>query len=328
MSSNIEIPIVNAILCDKPNGTTCIIVKTNEQVNNIVGLLNHEGIKAKAIQSNEGFSLSDLCEIRDFLEQIEQGQSATVDADAWNDAKNYIRNKYSVSNNLDNVLRLIKDFENINSRNKYKADFRHFVVESKLEDFITQDSTILVSTIHQTKGRQFDNVYLALDEYFTMSDEEYRKIYVAITRAKTNLHIQYVGDYFDDIKCYGLKANENKENYEKPNRITLSLSHKDIALGYFAYHQREINSLRSGQVLNMDNEGCFVGKYHILKFSKSFMQKIQDLSDRGYTLSKATVNHIVYWYPKDMNKENQKENEIKIILPNLEFKKEMENDRT
>ncbi|MDD4157670.1 MAG: AAA family ATPase, partial [Candidatus Cloacimonetes bacterium] len=41
-SSNIEIPIVNAILNDKPNGSTCIVVKTNEQVNNIVGLLNHE----------------------------------------------------------------------------------------------------------------------------------------------------------------------------------------------------------------------------------------------------------------------------------------------
>jgi ATP-dependent DNA helicase RecQ len=305
-SGNVEIPIVNAVLRDKPNGNTCIIVKKNEQVNNIVGLLNHEGLKAKAIQSNDGFDLDDLVEIREFLEQVEKGQSASIDADTWDEAKTFLRKKYAASSNIENVFRLIQAFENVNSRHKYKSDFHQFISESKLEDFITQDNTILVSTIHQTKGRQFDNVYLALNAYFKMRDEEYRELYVAITRAKSNLHIQYADDFFDDVKAYGLRTSIDRTNYEKPDRITLSVTFRNVALGFFSYRQREIDALRSGQVLRADNEGCFVGNTQILKFSKAFLEEIQKQESRGYVVSKATINHIVHWYPKDIPKEEQK----------------------
>ncbi len=321
VSNNIEIPVVNAVLADKPIGSTCIIVKTNEQVNNIVGLLNHEGINAKAIQSNDGFSLNDLVEIRAFLELVEKGQSASIDADAWDEAKTFLRRKYAASSNIENVFRLIKVFESINSRHKYKADFKHFISESKLEDFITQDNTVLVSTIHQTKGRQFDNVYLALDAYFKIADEEYRKIYVAITRAKSNLHIQYAGDLFDNIKTDCLTATIDQTNYEKPDRITLSLSLRNVALGYFSYRQNEIENLRSGMIMETSSEGCFKAGKQVLKFSKAFMEEIQKQQERGYIVSKAIINHIVFWYPKDIPKEQYKENEIKIVLPNLEFVK-------
>jgi len=318
-SRNVEMPLVNALMQDKPTGTTCVIVETNPEASNIVGLLNAQHIKAKIIQSNSDFNLTDLCEIRFFLDLVEKGTSASIDADTWDEAKVALRKKFSASSDLENVLKLIRDFENINIRTKYKVDFRQFVCESRLEDFVTQDNTILVSTIHQTKGREFDNVYLALSSYARMMDADFRAIYVAITRAKTNLRIQYVGKYLDDVMAFGLTRFIDNTKYEKPQRIVLSLSHKDVVLDSFVKMQGAIEDLRAGLELQASKEGCFYKGKQILKFSKAFIEKIETQEQAGYSISKAIINHIVYWYPKDIAREEQKSKERMIILVNLEF---------
>ena len=317
-SENIEQPIVNLLLQDKPSGSTCIIVKSNEQASNIVGLLNQEGISAKIIQSNSDFNLADLCEVRFFLDLVDKGTSATIDADSWDEAKIALRREYIKSANYDNVLKLIRDFESINTRHKYKVDLRHFVRESKLEDFITQDNTILVSTIHQTKGREFDNVYLALSRYGKLIDADYRQIYVAITRAKSNLHIQYNGNYFDNINAFGVRSYSDNTQYAKPNKITVPLGFRDIFLDYTT-NQALIKSLRSGYALKVTEKGCFADGKQVVAFSKACQDKIADYQSRGFVLSRAIINHIVFWVSKDFPKEEQKEKERLIILPNLEF---------
>ena len=82
------------------------------------------------IQTNSNFQLYDLVEIREFANEVMQGQSATIDMDVWN------------------------------------------IDESKLEDFISEQATIFVSTIHQTKGREFDNVYLVISENKGLNDAD------------------------------------------------------------------------------------------------------------------------------------------------------------
>lgn len=325
-SNHIEVPIVNALMNDKPTGTTCIIVRTNEEVLSIAGLLNELNIKTKTLTSrekqelfNQDFNLLDLHEIRFFMELVEKGTSASIDADTWDEAKVAIRKKFSTSTNLENVQKLIRDFESINTRSKYKVDFRQFVCESRLEDFVTQDNTVLVSTIHQTKGREFDNVYLALSSYSKMADAEFRAIYVAITRAETNLHIQYVGKYLDNVEAFGLKRFVDKTNYDKPKRVAFSLSHKAVFLDSFINAQNIVEGLRAGQELQVNKEGCFFKGKLILKFSKAFVEKIEVQEKAGYSIAKAVVNHIVYWYPKNIAREEQKSKERMIVLVNIEF---------
>jgi ATP-dependent DNA helicase RecQ len=118
----------------------------------------------------------------------------------WQSAKSKLKRKYEGSENLQWVLKLLKNFEDTHNTTKYKSDFTAFVRESKLEDFISEQDVILVSTIHQTKGREFDNVFFALSPFFgQISDKDKRAIYVALTRAKTNLHIYTNANYFDKI---------------------------------------------------------------------------------------------------------------------------------
>jgi len=313
-SENIAIPVVNMIQKIKPSGSTCIIVKTNEEALNIVGLLNKNGITARKIQTNNDFNLYNLAELRNFIDDINKNKSYAITEEIWQQAKDNLSKKYNCSNDLPFAQKLIKDFEETNNKTKYKSDFKQFVRESKLEDFISaSEGSILVSTIHQTKGREFDNVFLALNRSNKLDDSIKRQIYVAITRAKKNLHILYNGNYFDKINVQNIKKTTDNNNYPAPEEINLQLSHRDVVLSFFACKKKEINSLTSGRELTIQETGCSLRKTQVVKFSSKFCEQINVLKEKGYSPAKASVRHIVFWQEKD------KDEEIKIVLPDVAF---------
>jgi len=314
-SENIAIPVVNMIQKIKPSGSNCIIVKTNEEALNIAGLLNKNGIIARKIQTNDGFDLFNLAEIRNFIYDINKNNdSYAITDDIWQQAKNNLNKKYGNSSDLPSTIKLISDFEEINNKTKYKSDFKQFIRESKLEDLISaSEGSILVSTIHQTKGREFDNVFLALSRSPELDDARKREIYVAITRARQNLHILYNGNYFDKINVNNVERTTDIKSYPVPDEITLQLSHRDVALGCFVSRKREIDSLVSGRELSICEMGCSMGNTRVLKFSSKFCDQINELKEKGYSPARAIVRHIVFWQNKD------RDEEIKIILPDVEF---------
>ena len=322
VSQNIAIPVVNAVLDKKPSGSTCIVTRTNDEALNIVGLLLQNGITARQIQTNNkitgnDFSLYNLVELRDFINDIDiVDNSYAISEDVWEHAKHNLNNKYEGSENLPGTLKLIRGFEETNNKTKYKSDFKQYVRESKLEDFISdEEGAILVSTIHQTKGREFDNLFLALSKFPKMDDGTKRSIYVAITRAKINLYMYYCGEYFDKLCAENMQKLMYNNYYPEPDRIILHLSHEDVWLDYFIYSQSDIGALKSGNLLSIREAACFWGDKQVIKFSSKFNERIESLKLRGYLPIKAIVRHMVYWQGKD------KEKEVKIILPNVEFEK-------
>lgn len=58
----------------------------------------------------------------------------------------------------------------------------------------------------------------------------------------------------------------------------------------------------------------------VLKFSTQFANQIESIQQRGYELKRAKVNFIVYWQKEGA------ENEAKIILPELYFEKQQNED--
>ena len=318
-SSNLIVPLVKDILTAELTGSTCILTKTNEEALQITGLLLNNKIPAKLIQSNDGFNLYNLAEIRAFLSDIKfYDDFPKINKEDWNNAKRKFAKEQDLSSKYDLCVSIIKDFQETHPKVKYKSDFEVFIRESKIEDFTYGDiETINVSTIHKAKGKEFDNVYLLLDNFDARSDDKKRELYVAMTRAKQNLTLHTNNKYFRNIDVEQLEYINNSDTYLPPNELTLQLSHRDINLGYFKFVQRRLASVITGQKLLVGDEGLLNLKDElIVKFSKQFVEKKDGLEKNGFTLTKAKVNFMLFWQP-----EEEEVPEIKIVLPELLFKK-------
>lgn len=310
---NLEQPIVNDILERKHKGSVCVLTTTNDEALRVLGLLNKNNVPTKLIQSTDGFQIYNLAEIRYFLRQIDKDlKTPVISENLWNTAKERLERFYGKSSCYDICVKMLLDFEKIN-KTKYRTDLEEFIKESKYEDFYTAEKeTVLVSTIHKSKGREFDVVYMLLNNVSCTTDEEKRKIYVGLTRAKEELYIHCNNNLFDNI-ANDIMRDENI--YDEPSEIVLQLSYKDVVLDFFKDKKESIISLRSGDVLQLEGEYLYAvidGKLvKVLKFSKAFKDKLNGLKERGYEPFVATIRFILAWKGKD------DENETAIILPDL-----------
>lgn len=315
-SNNLIVPLVETVINEGLSGTTCIMTKTNEEALQITGLLLNNHVQAKLIQSNDSFSLYNLDEVRFLLDNIDTGADIyTISDEIWDNAKRELVNKFCNSNKLEICLNIIRDFEMTNPYKKYKSDLEVLIRESKLEDFYNQNSEIIfVSTIHKAKGKEFDNVILLLENFNPATDEAKRQLYVAMTRAKQNLNIHLNGNYFDHLGVENLERIDNFGTYALPDKIAMHATLKDIWLGYFNNKQLLISSMRSGDILYINGSECLNSKgQSVLKFSKRFIEKIEEMKSKQYELKTAKVNFILYWLKEGASQE------IKTILPELCF---------
>jgi ATP-dependent DNA helicase RecQ len=318
-TNNLIIPLVDDILSTGLSGSTCVLTKTNEEALQVAGMLLKNNIQAKLIQSNDGFSLYHVLEIRCFIDLLNLTDDVfVISDDTWEFAKREITNLFRKSSRLDLCLNLINDFEDSNPKKKYKSDFETFVRESKLEDFYNENGeTVFVSTIHKAKGKEFDNVFIMLDNYNAETDEAKRVLYVGMTRAKKNLTIHLNSHILDTTSRVLVDRIENKSVYLTPNGISMHLSHRDVNLGYFEYVQNRIRNIISGDALIIKEEGCANSNGDlVLKFSQKTVDALKYHADKGYQLKEAKVNFVVYW------RKEGSDNEIKIVLPELYLEKD------
>jgi ATP-dependent DNA helicase RecQ len=319
-TQNLESPIVEDISQFKPKGSTCILTNTNNEALRVLGLLNQKNIPARLIQSLDGFKLIDLQEIRYIIQCIEKSKSIVqISDDCWTKIKMSLTNKFARSQCLQNVLKMLEEFENTNSKNKYISDIKAFFGEAKFEDFYENGcDKITVSTIHKSKGSEYDNVFMLMNNVHLNKDADKRKIYVGITRAKNLLSIYYNNNLFDQFKKYTWIENSyDNLSYDEPEQIILQLSHKDVFLGYFDndFVQNIIQKRRSGDPLYVKGQYLFDDEdYRIAKFSKACSARINNLMSQGYSIDYVNIRFIVYW-------KNQEEKELLIILPDIHFKK-------
>ena len=317
-SNHLVTPLVQDILATGLSGTTCVLTTTNEEALQITGLLVKNGMQAKLIQENNGFSLYNLLEVRFFLNHLNLADDVfTISDEIWESAKRALKDKFQNSTKLEICNNIIKDFEATNPKIKYKTDLEVFIKESKLEDFFSENGEIIfVSTIHKAKGKEFDNVFLMLENFEQNTEEDKRKLYVAMTRAKRNLTIHTNSNFLDALSAENLERIEDNGNYLSPSEKMMQLTHKDVWLDYFINKQHLIAQLTSGDILRFNGDECLNSKgQSVLKFSRKFTEKIQSEREKGYEVKSMKVNFIVYWLNEDIKEE------VKIILPELYFEK-------
>ncbi len=319
-SQNLEVPLVKHLLKRQQSGRTCVLTSTNDEALRVLGLLLHNNLKAKLIQSSDGFRFFDLVEVRYFLNCIDyQLKSPLISDEQWNNAKNALHQAFSTSANWDLISSFIDKFETVYQK-KYRSDLRDFVMESQLEDFCEDGTTpIFVSTIHKSKGREFDQVFMLLDGVALRTDEERRRLYVGMTRAKKSLVIHCNNDVMDCLQMPDIQWYNDVNAYQSPEKIMLHLSHRDVYLDFCRNYQQVIGGLRSGQPLQMMGDGLSViyngVTVPVVKYSRAFGERLEKVRSLGYEPHSAVIRFIVLWRGENDAYETA------IVLPTLTLQK-------
>ena len=306
--------VVQEVLGTDLKGSTCVLTPNNEQALQMAGLLTAGGLPARLIQSNEGFSLLQMLELRFFMDALRrQGGAAHLNDELWQAAKKLLWDRYRNSSKIQLCINLIKAFQVNYPRRRYYSDLEVFVRESRLEDFVDMDGEkVFVSTMHKAKGREFDNVFVMLEGFVPDNDEKRRLLYVAMTRAKNSLSLHVQGTYLEGMDCEGLQRRVDRRSYAESDVLVLHPGHKDLWLDYFLNRQGLIKALMSGDPLEVDAEGCMDEKKRsLLKFSTAFKTQLTAFEAKGYRLDSARVNYVLYWKKEGADQESL------IVLPEL-----------
>ncbi|MGI6623239.1 MAG: RecQ family ATP-dependent DNA helicase [Acetivibrionales bacterium] len=319
-SDRIEEAVANDVIKNYKGGKACVLTNTNYEALQIQGILTKKGIRVKLIQSNDGFRLYNLAEVRFFLKSIDANlKSPVINDDLWSAAKKRLEEAYADSTCLSNCLNMIAEFESVNSI-KFRTDLEEFIKESNYDDFYSEDyEAVYVSTIHKAKGREFDTVFLLIKNTNIINDAEKRRLYVALTRAKESLFIHCNTDIFNKYSIEGVIKKVDTTVYDDPFEISIQMSHKDVVLNYFKDKKDVILKLRSGCKLEICNEYLFTkinGRIvSVAKFSKAFSEKLDNLKNKGYEPISADIAYIVAWQGEE------DEDESAILLPILHLRK-------
>lgn len=159
--------------------------------------------------------------------------------------------RYDGSSSLIYVKNCVDMFEKTN-KSKYFNDFKEFVFESSVEDFCDfSDAEVIVSTIHKSKGKEFDDVFMLISDSRhkrnEINDEIMRRYYVGMTRAKNRLFIHTDSSCFDSLPADNYKVDRKK--YDIPEEIVLQLTLKDVFLDLFKNKKSEILKIKGGNQL-------------------------------------------------------------------------------
>ncbi|MCU7548333.1 RecQ family ATP-dependent DNA helicase [Chitinophagaceae bacterium LB-8] len=317
-SQHLVVPLVEDLIQANLQGSSCVLTRTNEEAALVAGLLRRSGYPVKLVQSNDGFPLNNLLELR-FLSDCllnYQPDHPRISKEHFESCVQQFQQQFHASTKAALVLQVVVQFRKTYPQRMYKTDWRSFLAESKLEEFYTLDvSTVFVSTIHKAKGKEFDNVFLLLNNHKPLSEEDKRLLYVAITRTSHHLHIHTNGCYFEgsrhvtDYVC-------NQHEFEAPPILSLVLTHEDVWLSFFQNRntQRRIQRLLPGMSLQFteDGFGCSFNGSTVVRFSNRFKEELKKYWSSGYQLHSASVQAVVYW---------KGEEEVMIVLPEVELSK-------
>ena len=323
-SLDYEQAIVNEILSGTPGGTVCVLTATNDDALVISALLNKSGRRARLIRSNDGFYLRDLAEFRFFLDTIRGYDAACLDNDTWTKSAEVVVEHFRGSECLEMFRNCLEAFNEECPGRKYISDFENFLLESRLEDFSkSRSSEIIVSTIHKSKGCEYDNVYISLKGLGDITDRERRMIYVGMTRAKNNLsvHFSNVNLFLD--KSLQRFIIEDNTVYGAPVEVLMQLSHRDVVLDIFKGCQDSLPGLLSGTGLFVSGDYLYAEtggrRVKVLRFSSAFRTQLSRMVSKGYLPVKAKVRFQVFWSYEEPTGEtgSPTRSEIMIVLPDL-----------
>jgi ATP-dependent DNA helicase RecQ len=309
-SSNLILPLLELLKQEETQENIAILAKTNEMVLNIYSILHDNNIEAKYLIDREKFELKNIVELVEFDKILNSylEENDTFYKESYLDsALKIINDKFKKSANLPLIDKIIDKFKD-ESDNYYVSQWLTYLDEIKLEDFESYKKNIVISTIHKSKGLEFDKVYLLVNENPT-KDEDKRLFYVGMTRAKNELNIlRHDNRDIPNKKEYVKYFWDEKEYLFEGKTFTHVMSLGDIWLEFDLDKFGTNYSLFSGAKLIIEkterfNSFCLFHNKKIVgvlstEFNDLFQQKLQN----GFSVEICIVEYIVLWENKESKK--------------------------
>lgn len=315
--------IVDAVSCDAAE-SIAILVRKNDEVLTLYSQLMARNIKAKYITSKDGFKLGNLIELRDFLDFWKHS--------TFDNARIKIDEKYAYSKNYKLTCNVIDTFfeqyeeEIQRSEIHFQAIFREYLEEIEFDEFEQSHSRIIVSTMHKAKGKEFASVYVGLKENCIEDDYALRLIYVAVTRAKNQLHIHSKDRFILQLASYADSVVHYEKHVEEPDRIVFIMGLGDLALSD-ENAQRGIEKTQpiagekiqiiqtTHQTFELVKNSVMIGKLSGVDVTKPerLCMKILQMQTKGYSLEPdVEIEHVVLWNNK-LDKQKSQRNYVEIL---------------
>ncbi|MDA3079694.1 MULTISPECIES: DEAD/DEAH box helicase [unclassified Campylobacter] len=285
-----------------------ILAYTNEECAMIYNALKNYGIHAR-LQTKSDISALDLQEIRFFIDTLEK--------DGYKIANEKTKAKFSKSLDyrlLENALERFKKeihinfdyFDSLEQNQKQEQiiKFKKFIQNFKIDELEFDSSSkkkdkdeIIVSTMHKSKGREFDCVYVLATDYnkFNTPNEYIKRlIYVALTRAKNDLIIyDAFGNFANLSKNFSMKEEIN----DGPNiQKSFIMGFDDIIISNDEVQENiDMRNVVSGDTVCINGKNIYINNMKIATFSSKGKDKIDRILAAGFKICSAHVQHVVFY---------------------------------
>ena len=308
LSRNMIIPLIELIKQEKNISNIAILVKTNEMVLDIYSILQDNNIDARYLIERDKFELKNIIELIEFDKVLNSYLEEEISYKEiyFEKALKFTESKFKNSVNISLLHKIIDKF--LNESDSYKiSEWISYLEEIRLEDFEIYNKNIIISTIHKSKGLEFDKVYLLVDGN-PINDEEKRLFYVGMTRAKDELNIFRNGRDISNKKDYIKYFYDEQQYVIESKTFTHVMSLEDLNLG-FDYEKFVVNnSLISGVKLTIEKKEnvknlCLIFENKIVAtLSSRFNLLILEKLEKGYLFKDCIVEYIVLWEDRNLNK--------------------------
>ena len=308
LSKNMIIPLIELVKQEKSISNIAILVKTNEMVLDIYSILQDNNIDARYLIERDKFELKNIIELIEFDKVLNSYLEEEISYKEiyFEKALKFTESKFKNSVNISLLHKIIDKF--LNESDSYKiSEWISYLEEIRLEDFEIYNKNIIISTIHKSKGLEFDKVYLLVDGN-PINDEEKRLFYVGMTRAKDELNIFRNGRDISNKKDYIKYFYDEQQYLIESKTFTHVMSLEDLNLG-FDYEKFVVNnSLISGVKLTIEKKEnfknlCLIFENKIVAtLSSRFNLLILEKFEKGYLFKDCIVEYIVLWEDRNLNK--------------------------